>query len=275
MLRSLALTPPDEFVAARNLLAKQLKADGDNDTAKQVAALRRGSWADWALNAVADDDPALVERYLTAAESVGEMQSSGEGDLRSALRELRDLSNKMIRAASAQMTRHRHTPDLLDLVERLAEVGNSPEASERLRVATLTAEVGAAPDGAESDDEIFTPSSKPRRATKPAAAKSAPEPEPEPVDELRRKRLQRAVDDAQQTLDEATGDLEHADQELAAAIAAVEEATAAVERANAELSDARRQQIDAKRRRQSAHQNVVASNTALDRATAAFDKADR
>ena len=51
---------PAEFVAARNALAKKLKADGHRDEAAAVAALRRPTVPDWALNSVALQEPDVV-----------------------------------------------------------------------------------------------------------------------------------------------------------------------------------------------------------------------
>src|SRR4051794_33762768 len=49
---SLLTVPPDEFVAARNALAKSLRAAGRKQEAAAVAALRRPTAVDWALNMV-------------------------------------------------------------------------------------------------------------------------------------------------------------------------------------------------------------------------------
>jgi hypothetical protein len=288
----LALTPPDEFVAARNQLAKQIKADGDADTAKQVAALRRGSWTDWALNAVADADPDLAQRYVDAAGSVRQIQSGDKGDLRQALRDLRQLTTDMTRAASEQLASRSHTPDLLELAERLSVVGGTDAASARLLSASLAADVGtvdAAGDGAADeaeDDEPYRPTKGARRTTpakRPASA-GKPDREPDarsagrsavrPGDELGRRRLEHAVRDAQESVDDATTQLADADAELERAIGEVEAATEAVAEANAALNAARRRQIDAKRQRDSVRRDVVVATKALDRAAAALAEHD-
>jgi hypothetical protein len=285
----LALTPPDEFVGVRNQLAKQRKADGDADTAKQISALRRGSWTDWALNAVADADPDLAQRYVDAAGSVRRIQSGAKGDLRQALRDLRQLTTDMTRAASEHLASRSHTPDLLELAERLSVVGGSDTASARLLTASLAADVGKvdAPEDAvaydaEDDDERYRPTKGARR-TKPAkrgASADKPEPEPHtrsaarsggrPGDVVGRRRLEHAVRDAQESVDDATAQLADADAELERAIADVEAATQAVAEANAALNAARRRQIDAKRQRDSVRRDVVVASKALDRAGAAL-----
>ena len=277
-------------MAVRNQLAKQRKADGDADTAKQIAALRRGSWTDWALNAVADADPDLAHRYVDAAGSVRRIQSGAKGDLRQALRDLRQLTTDMTRAASEQLASRSHMPDLLELAERLSVVGGSDAASARLLSASLAADVGnvdatadAAAYDAEDDDQPYRPTRGARR-TKPAkrtaspdrpkqepdAGRSASRTAPRPGDELGRRRLEHAVRDAQESVDDATTQLAGADAQLERAIADVEAATQSVAEANAALNAARRRQIDAKRQRDSVRRDVVVATKALDRATAAL-----
>ena len=50
---------PEEFVAARAALVKELKADGQKAEAAQVAKRRRPSVVAWALNQVAREQPKL------------------------------------------------------------------------------------------------------------------------------------------------------------------------------------------------------------------------
>jgi hypothetical protein len=58
--------PLDEFTAARDAMAKQLKRDGDPGAAAAVKALRRPSNAAWALNQVANGEPDVVAAVLDA-----------------------------------------------------------------------------------------------------------------------------------------------------------------------------------------------------------------
>jgi hypothetical protein len=61
---------PGEFTAARNGLAKELRAAGRRDDASAVAKLGRPTLAAWALNQVARRHAADVERQLDAAEEL-------------------------------------------------------------------------------------------------------------------------------------------------------------------------------------------------------------
>jgi hypothetical protein len=58
--------PPDEFVAARDALARELKEAGRADAARSVKSLRRPTVGIWALNRVARDHPKEIDSLLEA-----------------------------------------------------------------------------------------------------------------------------------------------------------------------------------------------------------------
>src|SRR5690349_11259326 len=64
--RELYALDPAEFVAARDALVKELKAEGAKEAAAEIARLRRPSVGAHALNQVAREHPALVEAALDA-----------------------------------------------------------------------------------------------------------------------------------------------------------------------------------------------------------------
>jgi len=74
-VEALLTVPPDEFVAARNALVKSLRGAGRKDDAAAVAALRRPSVVDWALNTVASESPDVVGTVSHAASRL--RQASG------------------------------------------------------------------------------------------------------------------------------------------------------------------------------------------------------
>lgn len=78
---------PAEFVAARNALVKQLKADKRKDEAAVVATLRKPSAAAWALNQVARCSPDLVSAALEAGDVLRAASDSAVGGDASELRE--------------------------------------------------------------------------------------------------------------------------------------------------------------------------------------------
>ena len=53
---------PEDFVATRDELVKELRADGDRDGAERLKKLRRPTATAWLINRVALDSPELLER---------------------------------------------------------------------------------------------------------------------------------------------------------------------------------------------------------------------
>ncbi len=80
---------PEEFVAARDQLAKDLRAEKDREGAKEVKALRRPTVTAWALNQFArrhrDEADELVRSGQEAAEAQ-ERAISGGKEAKDALR---------------------------------------------------------------------------------------------------------------------------------------------------------------------------------------------
>lgn len=63
------LAPP-EFVAARNALARRLRAAGERGQAAEVAKRRRPPPTAWALNQVARDQPKVIEDFFAAGQQL-------------------------------------------------------------------------------------------------------------------------------------------------------------------------------------------------------------
>ena len=97
---------PDEFVAVRNQVAKQLKADGRADEAETVKKLKKPSLAVWAVNRLARERPQVVEdlaelgRQVEAA-TADAMKGEGAGALRELDRQRRHAVADAAAAASA------------------------------------------------------------------------------------------------------------------------------------------------------------------------------
>ena len=115
--------PLNEFTAARDELAKRLKAEGERDLADRVKGLRKPTVAVWLVNQLAREREVDVKRLLKAGEALGKAQATakGFGDAR------RDEQHALERLASAAR-----------------EAGVGPQAAERaiqtLRAASLTGE---------------------------------------------------------------------------------------------------------------------------------------
>ena len=88
---------PDEFVAGRNRLAKDLRAAGEREQAKEVRRLRRPTAAAWLLNRVALSSPDRLEQFAAAVEELEAAQG--------AVLESKDDAAAAWRAAVAQQRR--------------------------------------------------------------------------------------------------------------------------------------------------------------------------
>jgi len=92
--------PPEDFVASRNALAKQLKADGDDAAAAIVAKLRRPTVAASLVNVAARAHPDLVTQLLDAGTRLAGVQRkllSGK-DASEELRAVSDERRRFVRA---------------------------------------------------------------------------------------------------------------------------------------------------------------------------------
>jgi hypothetical protein len=73
-LDPLFAAPLDEFVAARNELARRLRGEGRREEADQVKAMRKPSAVVWALNQLARTNGSGVRELLAAAETMRKVQ---------------------------------------------------------------------------------------------------------------------------------------------------------------------------------------------------------
>jgi len=70
MVDELFTVPPEQFVATRDALVRQLRAGGDKAEAARVAKLRRPPVTAWALNYVARRHRALIEALLATGDQL-------------------------------------------------------------------------------------------------------------------------------------------------------------------------------------------------------------
>jgi hypothetical protein len=254
---------PEEFVAARNALAKSLRASGQKEAAAEIAGLRRPTVSDWALNVVAHRHPDAVAALLDAAAELRRIQAGAiegrGGDVRGALGTMRAAATAVHRQADdvlAGAGRDRGA-QAAAITGRLAEVAANEEIAEQLRAGRLgTAPVGDADPFAGLEPGPLAPraTKKPAgatKATKPARAEPDEEPTRPRPDPAERRRLERAAAEARRAqsaaeaaLAKAQARLEEAHEAQAAAESRRDEARAAV--AEAEAAVARHERGDAR-----------------------------
>ncbi|GAA0991202.1 hypothetical protein GCM10009555_078150 [Acrocarpospora macrocephala] len=146
--------PPAEFTAARDALAKEVKAAGNATLARDIGKLRRPTVVAWAVNQLARQNPPELAELLTLGE-----------DLR---RAWQDQDAKTLTALSA-----RRTP----LTARVARLIADLAASSGQRLTTLT-EVEQTLDAAVVDAEAATQVRQATLTTALAYSGFAPAPAP-------------------------------------------------------------------------------------------------
>jgi hypothetical protein len=257
--------PLDSFVARRDALAKELRADGRRDDARAIKAIRKPKRMAWALNVAALKEPAAVEAVAAAVTDAVAAQA-GAGDLRSSLAALRETVRNLAAVASRLAWAAEQSVDPGQLADAIMAVVGAREAFEMLRAARLVdiPEAGGiellsgpVPEG------LATQTGKPSAAESSAGseigAASPPQPDPAALEALRRAEAVLAaardrLTSAEQALvemDEATAAAERrlviAQTEAAARRKDVDRSRAEAEAAAAAVAEAERRLADARR----------------------------
>ena len=272
---------PDDFVAARNRLAKELKAGGRKDEAAEVAGLRRPPPSAWALNQVAVDRPELVDAVLEAGAALRGAMGDALGGDASGVREAQAAERRAVDAAVAAAA------NVLSSAGKAATDAHKRRIAASLRAAVVDEEVAdlvrrgnldtdrdAPGFGLEGSSVAAAPAAA-RRATTPAAERAALPPDRPPEDDLAadaraeaadRRRIAAEADEAEdraRRLDREAADAERRAAQLAqASAAAAAEAEKAAERAAQLGSDA----AEAARRARDARASADAADAAARRA---------
>jgi hypothetical protein len=196
--------PLNEFTAARDELAKRLRADGERDLADEVKGLRKPTVAVWLVNQLAREREMDVKRLLKAGEALGKAQASAKGfaEARS------DEQHALERLASAAR-----------------EAGVGPQAADRaiqtLRAASLTEEGRDLLKRGRLTEELEPPGFEALAgmpATKRPKAKPKPPPRKNPKLKKAQERVRKLKAEAERAEREATAAAERlakAEAELA------------------------------------------------------------
>lgn len=205
--------PLEEFTAARNELARNLKEGGRADEAAGVKKLKKPPVSAWAVNQLARDDPGGIERLLGLVDELRQARSAADIHRLGAQR--RELVAKLTRRAGelAEAAGHAASATTLQRVTQTLQAGAEDDERELLRRGALPDDLdpsGFDALGAGLSFDAFT---------------SAPEPEEDSgeVDELKR-----LADEAEEEAARLSAEAERAE---AAALAASEAASEARRRA--------------------------------------------
>jgi hypothetical protein len=144
---------PEEFVAARDELARRLRREGDPEAARRVKALRRPPLSAWAVNQLARGREPALDQLLAAGQRLraahrAALAGGNAAELRAAARAEREAVAGLVATALARLREAGHptTDATRDRVAAtLHAAAASPEAADLVRQGRLTADL--APSG--------------------------------------------------------------------------------------------------------------------------------
>ena len=90
--------PLDEFTAARDARARELRRDGEREKAAEVAALRKPVLAAWLVNMLARDERGDIRELVAAAEGIKAGKEGADAAFRQALERLTDAGRRLLAA---------------------------------------------------------------------------------------------------------------------------------------------------------------------------------
>jgi hypothetical protein len=200
--------PLNEFTAARDELAKRLRAEGERDLADEVKALRKPTVAVWLVNQLARQREVDIKRLLKAGEALAKAQSTAKGFAEARSNEQHALE----RLASAAK-----------------EAGVGPQAADRavqtLRAASLTDEGRDLLKRGRLTEELEPPGFEALAGMPaPKRPKAKPKPPPRKNPELKK---------AQERVRKLRAEAERAEREASAAAERLAKAEAELERLEA------------------------------------------
>jgi hypothetical protein len=213
--------PLDEFTAARDARARELRQNGQREKAAEVAALRKPVLAAWVVNMLARDERADVRELVGAAKGIKAGREGADAAFREALERLTAAARRLLEGEGRSVEA---------TLQQVAGTLRAAAASdpELLAAGTLTQPVESSGFGAMAGASPASPRSRARKE------KERPKVDRRAV-ERARKALAAARDEARDLQRAASA----AEREARKAHDAAEQARARVAEAEARLADAR------------------------------------
>lgn len=273
---------PKDFVAARNELARRLRAEKKRPLATEVAKLRRPSPAAWAVNQLARDHRSGLEELVRLGEELRAAQdqalAGASVDLRAASRARRDALSRLAAQAEA-------------LLEDRGggAAAHAGEVAATLEAASLDEDAAAQVLAGRLTDELRPPSGfgvfdapdverRPRLVPSPAPAAESPadaEPEPDGRAERARQEAEEAVADARRRWEAQSARARDAVEAVTRRRQVLERAEAEVARLEEQLAEARRRLRPAGRDAEAAEDAAATAEDAAARASARLREAEQ
>jgi hypothetical protein len=229
--------PLDEFTAARDALAKELRAGGDRGAAEQIKALRKPNLAAWALNQLVRRQAEAIDELVAATENVRVVQrkvmSGARADLRAATDGRNRVMSRLSKLAASILEESGHAAaqqTMSAITDSLVAVA-SDEMGDRLRAGRLSRELSSEPVMDVGPLGVVPPLEA--EADAEAEAEAAPGPT---VDT---RALERTVEQARKRAEDAAESLERAEGEATRLAEAAEFARRALEARRAEAQESK------------------------------------
>lgn len=218
---------PEDFVAERDRVVKELRQAGRADDARALADLRKPTAVVLAVNRAARDRPQAARDAARAAEAVAKTQLSGEAEKYGKAR--KDLDNALsllAEVAVAQLSRAKPASEAMRrrVADLLRSAVADSTAREALQRGVLTEEGGAAGFSA------FAGMAAPRGKRGSAASRSKEAERRQKERRDRERRLEDELATAEEALEAAERSLAAAERERDAAVRAVTTASKKLER---------------------------------------------
>ncbi len=233
---------PDRFTASRNELAAGLKAEGRNQDASEVRALRKPTVAAWAVNRLVRDAPADIDALLAAGERLrtaqrGVMSGTSADAFREATARRRSLVNALVERGVAILdAAGRSSAGAIEDVRKTLEACSASEDAAALVRGARLAQPLAPPSGFGETPPGLT-LVRPRGAARRAGDEPPPRGSRGAPDD-RRSRTEREQDERRRVA-ELARTATSAERKLDRARTRQETARGRVERAEQALADAR------------------------------------
>ena len=198
--------PLEEFTAARDSLARDLKKAGKKEAADEVGKLRKPTRSIWAVNQVARRRPQEIRALVKAGDELRKAQRAAVSGrdpeaLRNAQRAHRTLLDELTDTAREVLGVERGSSTSTQALQTLRAASSDKEASKALLSGTLAGEVeqggfgpllSAVPAGRKAKARMPKPKAKP---------KPPPKPKPDP-NVAKRARVQKQLDKAKERVRE-------------------------------------------------------------------------
>jgi hypothetical protein len=257
-LDRLYAAPLEQFVDLRRQLAAELRARGEIEASREVAAAKKPSRPAWALNQVARRHPEQLRGVVEAHAAAAAAQPSGDAEsMRGTARAFRDLLAGVVKSCGAVLSDAgaRMTPSQgRQLGETVrAAVADSPTRA-RLLAGTLTETVETEDPFAGVEGAIATTGPEVRAKEESGAASALAAREREKA----RAREQRAREERARALEEARRRVDVLEADVRQARATAREAETLANRARADADSAKRAADDLEAQLAKARQAIEA-----------------